>query len=197
MGFGAGSYQFDRANERGVWHDRQRVVAARRLARVVGPISKRAAGCCARDAGSVHHARLHRGRDAGATGEPGTGAASPSVCYSVGATGRRDRAALSPHVARIRDEEAAGRGMPRILQLAHVFRTAERGCDCIHPEFAMLEWYRASAGYRDLDRRLRGAAARGRHAADDLAGAGLRSAWRVGAADRRRGLRAALPASTF
>lgn len=40
-------------------------------------------------------------------------------------------------------------GMPRIWQLAHVFRNAERG-PSHHPEFSMLEWYRAGASYRDL-----------------------------------------------
>jgi elongation factor P--(R)-beta-lysine ligase len=40
-------------------------------------------------------------------------------------------------------------GMPRIFQLAHCFRNAERG-STHSPEFAMLEWYRASAGYLDL-----------------------------------------------
>src|ERR1700722_10052378 len=40
-------------------------------------------------------------------------------------------------------------GMTRIWQLAHVFRDGERGATH-HPEFAMLEWYRAGATYRDL-----------------------------------------------
>jgi len=40
-------------------------------------------------------------------------------------------------------------GLPRIFQLAHCFRNAERGATH-HPEFTMLEWYRAPAGYRDL-----------------------------------------------
>ena len=40
-------------------------------------------------------------------------------------------------------------GMPRIFQLAHVFRNGERS-RTHHPEFTMLEWYRAGAGYRDL-----------------------------------------------
>ena len=40
-------------------------------------------------------------------------------------------------------------GLPRIWQLAHVFRDGERGATH-HPEFAMLEWYRAGADYRDL-----------------------------------------------
>jgi lysyl-tRNA synthetase class 2 len=40
-------------------------------------------------------------------------------------------------------------GMPRIWQLGHVFRNGERS-PIHHPEFSMLEWYRAGASYRDL-----------------------------------------------
>src|SRR5258707_10736132 len=40
-------------------------------------------------------------------------------------------------------------GLPRIWQLAHVYRDAERS-PTHHPEFAMLEWDRAGAPYRDL-----------------------------------------------
>ncbi len=40
-------------------------------------------------------------------------------------------------------------GLPRIWQLAHVFRDGERGA-AHHPEFSMLEWYRAGASWRDL-----------------------------------------------
>jgi len=40
-------------------------------------------------------------------------------------------------------------GVPRLFQLAHVFRNAERGA-AHSPEFTMLEWYRAGASYRDL-----------------------------------------------
>jgi lysyl-tRNA synthetase class 2 len=40
-------------------------------------------------------------------------------------------------------------GMPRIFQLAHCFRNAERGATH-SPEFSMLEWYRAGATYLDL-----------------------------------------------
>jgi elongation factor P--(R)-beta-lysine ligase len=39
-------------------------------------------------------------------------------------------------------------GLPRIWQLAHVFRNGERSATH-HPEFAMVEWYRAGASYRD------------------------------------------------
>jgi len=40
-------------------------------------------------------------------------------------------------------------GLPRIWQLAHVFRNGERSATH-HPEFSMLEWYRVGASYRDL-----------------------------------------------
>lgn len=40
-------------------------------------------------------------------------------------------------------------GMPRLFQLAHCFRNAERS-RTHHPEFTLLEWYRAGASYRDL-----------------------------------------------
>lgn len=40
-------------------------------------------------------------------------------------------------------------GMERIWQLTHVFRDGERSATH-HPEFSMLEWYRAGATYRDL-----------------------------------------------
>ena len=40
-------------------------------------------------------------------------------------------------------------GMPRIWQLAHAYRDGERSVTH-HPEFAMLEWYRVGASYRDL-----------------------------------------------
>lgn len=71
-------------------------------------------------------------------------------------------------------------GMERIWQLAHVFRDGERSATH-HPEFAMLEWYRAGASYRDLmdecEALLR--------AAQEAAGAdALR--WRGHSADARR-----------
>jgi elongation factor P--(R)-beta-lysine ligase len=40
-------------------------------------------------------------------------------------------------------------GVPRLFQLAHCFRNGDRSATH-HPEFTMLEWYRAAAGYRDL-----------------------------------------------
>jgi elongation factor P--(R)-beta-lysine ligase len=40
-------------------------------------------------------------------------------------------------------------GLPRIWQLTHAYRDGERSATH-HPEFALLEWYRAGASYRDL-----------------------------------------------
>lgn len=40
-------------------------------------------------------------------------------------------------------------GVTKLFQLSHVYRNGERS-GTHHPEFAMLEWYRAGAGYRDL-----------------------------------------------
>jgi elongation factor P--(R)-beta-lysine ligase len=40
-------------------------------------------------------------------------------------------------------------GVPRLFQLARCFRNGDRS-STHHPEFTMLEWYRANAGYRDL-----------------------------------------------
>lgn len=40
-------------------------------------------------------------------------------------------------------------GLPRIFQIARVFRNNERS-PTHHPEFSMLEWYRVGASYRDL-----------------------------------------------
>jgi lysyl-tRNA synthetase class 2 len=40
-------------------------------------------------------------------------------------------------------------GLPKIFQVARVFRNAERSATH-HPEFTMLEWYRANVGYAAL-----------------------------------------------
>ena len=40
-------------------------------------------------------------------------------------------------------------GIDRIWQIPHVFRDGERGATH-HPEFSMIEWYRAGATYREL-----------------------------------------------
>jgi lysyl-tRNA synthetase class 2 len=40
-------------------------------------------------------------------------------------------------------------GLPRIFEFARVFRNRERGA-LHHPEFTLLEWYRADEGYEEL-----------------------------------------------
>lgn len=40
-------------------------------------------------------------------------------------------------------------GVPKLFQLAHAFRNSERGATH-HPEFTLLEWYRAGATYQTL-----------------------------------------------
>src|SRR5437764_4801573 len=68
-------------------------------------------------------------------------------------------------------------GMPAIWQLAHVYRDGERGATH-HPEFAMLEWYRAGASYLDL----MGECEALLRAAQDAAGGGTLR-WRGNSAD--------------
>jgi elongation factor P--(R)-beta-lysine ligase len=70
-------------------------------------------------------------------------------------------------------------GMPRIWQLAHVFRDGERG-PTHHPEFAMLEWYRAGARWRELVADCEELL----HACQQAAGVGA-FAWRGRTADAR------------
>jgi lysyl-tRNA synthetase class 2 len=66
--------------------------------------------------------------------DPGTGSHAPRYLHT------------SPEFAM---KKLLVAGMPRIWQLAHVFRNGERGATH-HPEFSMLEWYRAGASYHDL-----------------------------------------------
>lgn len=70
-------------------------------------------------------------------------------------------------------------GEPRLFQIARVFRNGERS-DTHHPEFAMLEWYRAGADYRALMDDCEGLL---RAAADAVGATALR--WRGRAADPR------------
>ena len=66
--------------------------------------------------------------------DPGAGAARPRYLHT------------SPEFAM---KKLVAGGMTRIWQLAHAYRDGERSATH-HPEFAMLEWYRAGASYRDL-----------------------------------------------
>ncbi|MGH7038584.1 MAG: EF-P lysine aminoacylase EpmA [Stellaceae bacterium] len=70
-------------------------------------------------------------------------------------------------------------GLPRIWQLAHVFRDGERG-PAHHPEFSLLEWYRAGASWRDLAEECRALVA----ACQQATGA-TRLTWRSRHADAR------------
>jgi lysyl-tRNA synthetase class 2 len=72
-------------------------------------------------------------------------------------------------------------GMERIWQLAHVYRNGERGATH-HPEFAMLEWYRVGASYRDLMEECEALV----RAAQDAAGTDA-LCWRGHRADARLG----------
>ncbi len=68
-------------------------------------------------------------------------------------------------------------GIPRLFQLGHVFRNGERSTTH-HPEFSMLEWYRAGAEYHDLIadcRRLLTAAAEAVPGHDGFAWQGIRA----------------------
>ncbi|HLY46655.1 MAG TPA: EF-P lysine aminoacylase EpmA [Stellaceae bacterium] len=71
-------------------------------------------------------------------------------------------------------------GLPRIWQLAHAYRDGERSATH-HPEFSMLEWYRAGATYLDLMDECEALLRRAQEAAGALA---LR--WRGRSADARR-----------
>jgi elongation factor P--(R)-beta-lysine ligase len=71
-------------------------------------------------------------------------------------------------------------GLPRIWQLAHVFRNGERSATH-HPEFLMLEWYRAGACYRDLMEECAALVS----ACQEAAGAAALT-WRGRASDARR-----------
>ena len=118
---------------------------------------------------------------------------------AIGPTGRARRSICTPR----RNSPARSCWRParqRIFELARVFRNRERG-PLHHPEFTMLEWYRAGEPYEALmedcaallrarrrgGRRRRDSRWRGREA-DPFA--------RAGAADRGRGVRALSPAST-
>jgi len=82
-------------------------------------------------------------------------------------------------------------GLPRIWQLAHVFRDGERSATH-HPEFAMLEWYRVGASYRDLMDECEALVR-----ACQLAAGAEALVWRGRAADARLGWRRLSVAAAF
>jgi lysyl-tRNA synthetase class 2 len=82
-------------------------------------------------------------------------------------------------------------GVPKLFQLAHAFRDGERSATH-HPEFALLEWYRADATYLDLmtdcEKLLRAASA---------AAGGRPFTWQGRTADPRRTWRRVTVADVF
>jgi len=103
--------------------------------------------------------------------------------------GRRRRAgALAALVARVRHEEAFGRRGAQALPVRPRV-SQRRGSALHHPEFTMLEWYRAGVGYETIHAGLRDAAWPHRRARAQLGGQGLRSRSDARAAERRPGIR--------
>ena len=83
---------------------------------------------------------------------PGNEAHLSAFATEAIAAGRHAPAALSPHLAGIRLQEAArGRRDQRFSASARSTATASAG-PLHHPEFTMLEWYRAGETYESLMR---------------------------------------------
>ncbi len=78
--------------------------------------------------------------------EPHLRAFATDLAEPFGAERRRLYLHTSPEFAM---KKLLAGGLERIFQVARVFRNGERS-DVHHPEFSMLEWYRAGASYRDI-----------------------------------------------
>lgn len=76
--------------------------------------------------------------------ESGTG--NPEIGPGGGAGDRRSFLRASPE---LQMKKLLARGMEKIWQMGPCFREGERGSRH-NPEFTMLEWYRAGAGYLDI-----------------------------------------------
>ena len=91
------------------------------------------------------------------------------------------RAALSAHLARVRLQEAAGRRRGEASSRSRRCSAIASAARCTHPEFTMLEWYRAGAPYE----RLMEDCARDAEARRRDGGQPAFVSWRGGTADPR------------
>ena len=108
-----------------------------------------------RCAASSRRAASSRSRPAASRSRPATRRICTPSRPRRSAPDGRARAALPPHLAGIRLQEAARRRRARASsRFAQVCRNRERG-PLHHPEFTMLEWYRAGEPYEALMARLR------------------------------------------
>ena len=114
-----------------------------------GGLSSSAAPGWLKPARAFFGAILYRGRYGDSQVSPGNEAHISAFATSMlDDTGAESRLYLhsSPEFAA---KKLLAAGEPRIFSFAHVFRNRERG-RLHHPEFTMLEWYRAGAPYQRL-----------------------------------------------
>ncbi len=100
---------------------------------------------------------LHRGRvPARLQASPGNETHLHAFATELIGPTRERPAPLSPHLARVRLQEAAGRRRGRRFSPSHPSTATASAGRCMRPEFTMLEWYRAGEPYEPLMGGLRG-----------------------------------------